>query len=240
MNAEGNFIAQICHIEAADEGGERFNKDQTNEDRRAFGNLMLLCYPHHVVTNNVDIYTVAAMQEMKKKHEAKFADIVSKIRASIQDHTNESQLSLPVSLAKMNDVLGWNQGPDELSETIPLISGFAENVKMLPVPTRELLAIAITRGSAFGGERRHLEVPAGELLHACDLTPDQLREQVVILKNRNVAWIDTDFEYDHDEVLYIGESLGGWSFAEDLQSFCKIADVPIQQIIVDLRFDLLD
>lgn len=240
MDAEGNFIAQICHIEAAEEGGERFNEDQDNEKRRAFGNLMLLCYPHHVITNNVEHYSVADMQEMKRRHEAKFADIVSKIRASIQDHTNESQLSFPATLAKMNHVLGWNQGADDLLETIPLIVEFAEKVKMLPVPTRELLAIAITRGTAFGGERRHLEVPAGELLHACDLAPDQLREQIVILKNRNVAWIDSDFEYDHDEVLYIGESLAGWSFAEDLQSFCKIANVSIQQIIVDLRFDLLD
>lgn len=46
----GNFIGQICHIEAAEEGGERFNPNMTNEERRAFDNLMLMCYEHHVVT----------------------------------------------------------------------------------------------------------------------------------------------------------------------------------------------
>lgn len=30
----GHFIGEICHIEAANEGGERFNPHQTNEQRR--------------------------------------------------------------------------------------------------------------------------------------------------------------------------------------------------------------
>lgn len=62
----GNFIGQICHIEAAEEGGERFNPHMTNEERRAAGNLMLMCYEHHVVTNNVAEYPVSRLKQMKK------------------------------------------------------------------------------------------------------------------------------------------------------------------------------
>lgn len=40
MDEMGNFIGQICHIEAAEEGGERFKPIMTNEERRAFDNLM--------------------------------------------------------------------------------------------------------------------------------------------------------------------------------------------------------
>jgi hypothetical protein len=39
----GVFIGQLCHIEAAEEGGQRFNERMTNEERRAFENLLLLC-----------------------------------------------------------------------------------------------------------------------------------------------------------------------------------------------------
>src|SRR4051794_3646941 len=46
MNSDGLFIGQICHIEAAEEGGPRFNPIMTNEDRRKASNLMLMCYPH--------------------------------------------------------------------------------------------------------------------------------------------------------------------------------------------------
>ena len=55
INEEGNFIGQICHIEAAEENGERFNSNMTNEDRRSFENLMLMCYEHHTKTNNEKI-----------------------------------------------------------------------------------------------------------------------------------------------------------------------------------------
>jgi hypothetical protein len=54
LNREGVFVGQLCHIEAAEEGGERFNKLMTNEDRRAFKNLILMCYDHHTVTNDVE------------------------------------------------------------------------------------------------------------------------------------------------------------------------------------------
>ena len=30
MNAEGVFVGQVCHIEAAEVGGERFNPSMTN------------------------------------------------------------------------------------------------------------------------------------------------------------------------------------------------------------------
>ena len=53
MNGDGVFIGQVCHIEAAEEAGERFNLAMSNEDRRAFSNLMLMCYEHHQITNDV-------------------------------------------------------------------------------------------------------------------------------------------------------------------------------------------
>jgi hypothetical protein len=74
MNKDGEFIGQICHIEAAEEGGERFNPNMTDEERAAYTNLMLMCYEHHVVTNDVDEYPVARLQAMKAEHEAKFTD----------------------------------------------------------------------------------------------------------------------------------------------------------------------
>src|SRR5262245_61632545 len=52
MNEDGDFVGQICHIAAAETGGERFNPKMTNEARRSIENLMLMCYEHHVVTNS--------------------------------------------------------------------------------------------------------------------------------------------------------------------------------------------
>jgi hypothetical protein len=74
INKDGVFVGQICHIEAAVEGGERFNPAMSDELRAAFSNLMLMCYEHHVITNDVDTYPVPVLQAMKAQHEAKFTD----------------------------------------------------------------------------------------------------------------------------------------------------------------------
>lgn len=74
LNKDGIFVGQICHIEAAEEGGERFNEAMSDEGRAEFPNLMLMCYEHHVVTNDVERYPVSVLQAMKAAHEAKFTN----------------------------------------------------------------------------------------------------------------------------------------------------------------------
>jgi hypothetical protein len=73
MNEAGLFIGQLCHIEAAEPGGERFNPNMTNEERRSASNLMLMCYPHHRETNDKAKYTVADLRRMKAAHERRFS-----------------------------------------------------------------------------------------------------------------------------------------------------------------------
>ncbi|OPH36782.1 Uncharacterised protein [Moraxella lacunata] len=68
----GDFIGEICHIEGANEGGERYNPFQTDEERRDISNLILLCPNHHKITDNEEIYTVEYLKEIKRNHESNF------------------------------------------------------------------------------------------------------------------------------------------------------------------------
>ncbi|MCO5936919.1 hypothetical protein NAF17_15355 [Mucilaginibacter sp. RB4R14] len=68
------LVAQVCHIEAAMPGGERFNTESNNEDRRKQENLMVMCLRHHVKTNNVLVYTTEKLREMKRDHETQFLE----------------------------------------------------------------------------------------------------------------------------------------------------------------------
>lgn len=70
LYANEKLIGQLCHIEAAEKGGERYNPNQTDDERRAFGNLMFFCYPHHQETDDEDKYTVPVLKKMKQEHEA--------------------------------------------------------------------------------------------------------------------------------------------------------------------------
>lgn len=69
IDEENDFISQVCHIAAASEGGERFDPLMSDEERRAFDNLMILCYPHHVKTNDVQRFSTDMLIEMKRQHE---------------------------------------------------------------------------------------------------------------------------------------------------------------------------
>ncbi|MCK9236166.1 MAG: ABC-three component system protein [Weeksellaceae bacterium] len=69
-------VSNICHIEAAEQGGQRYNPNSDDEYRRSFDNLILLCPNHHKVTDDVQKYTVTVLKDMKKQHEAKFLQSV--------------------------------------------------------------------------------------------------------------------------------------------------------------------
>ena len=67
----GTITGDICHIKARGKGGPRYDPAQTDEERDSFGNLMLMCKPHHkIVDDHPATYTVDLLQEMKAMHNA--------------------------------------------------------------------------------------------------------------------------------------------------------------------------
>lgn len=71
VTARNLFVGQICHIEAANPGGQRYCPNSTDEDRRSFKNLMLMCYRHHKETDDETLFTPDVLQAMKFDHESK-------------------------------------------------------------------------------------------------------------------------------------------------------------------------
>ena len=66
------LIGEVCHICADKPGGKRYDPQQTEAERQALANLIVLCPNHHTVVDSDDTdYTVAALREMKRQHEAK-------------------------------------------------------------------------------------------------------------------------------------------------------------------------
>ena len=83
VNAKNQFVGQTCHIEAALPAGQRYNPQQTEEQRRAYDNLILLCYAHHVETNDTSEYTVEVLKAMKQDHEKKHGGVSLEIDDSV-------------------------------------------------------------------------------------------------------------------------------------------------------------
>jgi len=72
---DGNtIIAKICHIEAASPDGPRYNSNMTDDERRHFSNLILLCDECHSIIDNKENenkYPVYLLKQWKRDHENK-------------------------------------------------------------------------------------------------------------------------------------------------------------------------
>lgn len=70
----GTVIGQVCHIKGARVGAARYDAQQTDSDRDAYENLILLCSPHHkIIDSSPRDYPVELLREMKRAQEQQTA-----------------------------------------------------------------------------------------------------------------------------------------------------------------------
>jgi len=74
VNDSGTVIGEICHIEAAEQAGARYNLKSDDEYRRSYENLILMCSNHHKKTNDVSEFPTSKLISYKNEHEKKFAN----------------------------------------------------------------------------------------------------------------------------------------------------------------------
>ncbi len=166
VDQQGTFVGQLCHIEAALPRGERFNSKQSNEQRRAFENLVLLCYPHHCVTNDVSAYPPDRLRAMKQDHEqgAFAAPPNGALTERFLDESLRNEFNMPRNLGQL-DLGGLEH--DFFDHAPALLARIAEQPQM----TRSLYAHAFRRAIvgdlfmcfALSDLKVALQAPAGAL-----------------------------------------------------------------------------
>lgn len=71
IDADGNQTGEIAHIKAASPNGPRYDSNMTDDERRNFSNLILLCEDcNKKVDANPEKYTVELLQQWKEQHES--------------------------------------------------------------------------------------------------------------------------------------------------------------------------
>jgi len=238
FNIKGVFVGQICHIEAAEPGGERFNKKQTNEQRRAPANLVLMCYDHHVETDDVEKFPVAAMVRIKTEHENKFSDVVGTMLMTVTDHTTLTTALVPKNLAALNETLKWEQSDEELSESLAELTKLIDKISKVPSPSRALFAILVKRGERgrFGAD---LECSTADIKQATHLPINELRECYSILDNAGLTF-DNDVNDFGVQMVGIAHAQSGWPVWSDLKKFCKKKGLDVSLLIEGLDFSSLE
>lgn len=149
VNENGKFVGQICHIEAAKPGGERYNPEQSDEERRSFENLVLLCYEHHIVTDDVQQYPAAYLKEIKKNHEEKF----SNQPYQLPPHTEEKIL-LEIS-EKIDEIHAINQ---EMYAMLQQMASSFATLTQSPAPDLSFIDEQLEDIKQLRKERKHQTV----------------------------------------------------------------------------------
>jgi hypothetical protein len=249
VNHKGQWVGEVCHMHAALPGGERFNSDMSNEERRDRSNLLLMCHDHHVETNDVAEFSVERLVEIKNAHEARFSGappipepvleqaVQEIVAASIEDVTDRVVLRLPQTLDQFHAAVGFQETAEELEGTLALLTPAFEALRRLPVDTRAVFAILVDR-SPVGSS---VTLPLHEIEFATQTTPDELSPHVEMLERHHIAGLEESWRDDRPtHWLLSAFDLDGWDFWSAFRVFCDRHGLRPKEVINELRFDLLN
>jgi hypothetical protein len=248
----GNFVAEICHIRGALPAGERFDPSMSNEERRAPENLLLMCHRHHVVTNDVGIYPVEAMERIKAAHEARFAaaslDISDEqidqavqdfVDSDIADRTVDAPYGIPVTCGALNRISGWGVSDEDAADSAREYAEYVQKLRRVPVDARAVLSVAVDRGRTAGYMGSVIECLLTDVVLATRRTKDEIRELCAVLERWGVARAEFDESENAEFVIVSGHGDVG-NVWDEIRHFAKETGMTVRDFAVGLRFDALD
>lgn len=245
IDKSGRFVGQICHIEGV--RGERFNKLMSNEQRAAAANLMLMCYRHHVETNDVIAFPVERLARMKADHETLFSDPGMRIYKAYVDQAARKGLRKTITGMRFCQVLGWAHSPSEAKETAEEINLVGEKLARLDVQSR-LFICAVVERAHFVRNTSNVRSMGSLWLRWDDFTATfmttnaEVRQRLEALEAHRLGREDRlDLgEYEVPAIMLYETPVGGWDVWSAIGEFCEASGEPLETILVDLQFDRLD
>lgn len=242
MNCDGVFIGQVCHIEAAEVGGERFNNLMTNEERRAESNLLLMCYEHHKITNDVEVYPVERLRRIKREHEARFSSPDRAIREKLIDWTTREVPKTPKDLSRLNASLKLDLDENQEKEMLESLGRFTRILEVAPVDVRRFLQAVMLRIRRVGSTNAVVSIgnsPAispSDIESAFGLSQRQVKEKVDALERYGLGEIVEYESWGSSRYMIRVSSFDEWCIANDIVSFCERETIEPASFFEDLDF----
>jgi hypothetical protein len=247
MNADGVFIGQVCHIEAAEKDGERFNSSMTNEQRRDVSNLMLMCYEHHQVTNDVDRFTVEILRGYKRDHESRFSRPDRAILERLTDWTRLDEPSEAQNLKRFNQVIPSGLTEEELRGSAQLLNSLVTRLKVVPVDVRRFVgavALRMYRVKHTNAVQTHSRVSdailASDLRGAFRVGDAAIAQRAKELEAYSLGGITEIYDGEMEHPAVFLRRVEGWPFWLELAEFCEKAPESMDVFTIDLDFGRLD
>lgn len=243
MRADGVLVGEIAHIEAASEDGPRFNKNMTNEERRAQTNLMIMCATcHKVIDTDVAKWTVENLKALKTEHEATYTGAVDLLRQQVGDITEGVTWTSPTNLGGIYEP--GDQSAEEMAADIAVIDGLAGRLASMPMGARSVLALIIARGDArdrFGDWDLEVTIPLALLSGLADCGEDALVEHLQVIEHMGFGAFEEPLDGQGWQ-FQLMKSTGdlGWKVFCDIKRLANGDAKFVRRAIIDLDFTVLD
>lgn len=96
---------EVCHIEAASEKGPRYNPNSTDEERRSYKNLIVLCFDHHKIIDQLHHqYSVECLRQMKCEHEKQFENANFQVNETVLRRLSDEMNQYWSEIDRLNKV----------------------------------------------------------------------------------------------------------------------------------------
>jgi len=243
IDSVGSMVGDIAHIAAAMPGGQRFDPSMTNEDRRAFDNLLLLCRAHHgQVDGGKTTFTAEALKLIKAQHEARFSAVEDTIRKQFEtqypDATDDVMPTKATSLDGLQKMLGEDFMADGDVETeLPKLEHYVDQLAKVPEIYRDFMCQVIKRAwklDAWQFDRS--SVLCEDLTAALGVSAAKLKRNVTMLDRYGLADLGEDNDGEPVVDIYDPGDIVRWA---DIAHFCDERGIPLESFVVELSFGQL-
>jgi hypothetical protein len=247
MGSDGALHGEIAHIEGALPDSRRFNAGMTNEERRAYDNLLIMCEYHHTTIDDPDTgektWPVDRLQRLKRDHEAIYTSVPDQLRRQVGDISEGVTYVRAVNGLAVIGALSL--GEDERLQSCEEINQFAERLTQVPEDARSLLAVIVHRGDEvqahLGAWEPEFSIPADALSSYVDCGVRELRRHIQVLEHCGLMVFDDDV-FEGPPVYVVGNSSPstGWQLLQEIRRAVNGDRATLRRILCDLDFTALD
>ena len=245
----GVVVGHVCHIEAAMPDGPRFNFNQTNDQRRALSNLVLMCAGHHAQIDSKKHekkWTVAALQKIKAGHEKKFLGLDNSLQQAFKnsyvDSTDSLIPTLPESFSELERFLpDCKLRSDEEPKRRKQIGAFIQKLGRVPEDERKFMAGVIRRAIKLDTKSDTVCVHVDDIKGAFKMGHSKIKTIGDALQRYGVGSVDlagTINDRDEPHVMLMDPSEYLTWF--DIAQFCEASSHDIDDFVLRLKFGILD
>ncbi|MCQ1766099.1 hypothetical protein NOJ28_11185 [Neorhizobium galegae] len=247
IDRKGVMVGQICHIEAALPDGARFNRHQSNEERRALSNLILLCANHHLIVDSKlheAEWTLSKVKKMKADHEARFQAIEGLLEQSFESRFVDSTTSLnptdPGDFKELERHMPECAGtPMQVAQRKKEVAAYIKKLERMPNQEREFMLSIIKRWLRLDSGRISVSVNAHDVISAFNMTTDEVNHMGSALKRYGVGElgeIGVGWEDEWHIIIHDPYKRLSW---QDIAAFCDKSGNSLDDFVLHLKFGLL-